>query len=108
MKKETQRTKDLIEENLDYMFNVQKELTIGRWLLQKYVMLEQVGDTTEIETTYSPEKLKDYCKTSMRFLMEEQVKWSKVEWDIIGEWLKEQPKAEEWTQIRIDEYKSYL
>jgi hypothetical protein len=108
MKKETQRTKDLIEADLDYMINSNTQLTMGKHLLGKYVQLEQIGDTKEIERIDNPENLKDYCKKSMRFLKEARIKWAQVEWDLIGEWLKEQPKAEEWTQAKIDEYISYL
>jgi len=108
MKKETQRTKDLIGADLDYMWNEYEQLTMGRFLLEKYVLLEQIGNTREIKKIDSPDNLKNYCKSSLLFLKKAKIKWAQVEWDLIGEWLKEQPKAEEWTQIKIDEYKALL
>jgi len=93
MKKETQRTIDLIVEDLDYMINVNKQYTIGEHLLSKYVRFDE-----EAKQYLDADCLKDYCKKSVRFLKEARIKWAQVEWDIVGEQLKEQPKANEWIE----------
>ena len=98
MKKETQRTVDLIEEDLDYMIYVQRQYSIGEHLLSKYVYFDD-----KAEQYVDAVRLKDYCKRSVRFLKEARIKWAQVEWDIVGERLKEQEKADEWIENRHQE-----
>ena len=93
MKKETQRTIDLIEEDLDYMIDVKKQYSIGEHLLLKYVRFDE-----KAKEYVDADCLKDYCKKSVRFLKEAKIKWAQVEWDVVGERLKEQGKADEWIE----------
>ena len=70
MNEETQKTLDLIAENKDHTINFKTGLTIGKQMIDKY--------------NCDPEALKAHCKKT-RFLQEEGVKWSKVDWSAIGE-----------------------
>lgn len=100
MKKETQKTIDLLKDQLEDMIDVRKQYSFGEHLLSKYVQFDMEDNAKQYSNATC---LKDYCKKSVRFLKEAGIKWATVEWDIVGEYLKEQPKADEWIEVKRQE-----
>ena len=99
MKKETQRViyflEDKDEEGNDKKenpqhkeFNENQKIKHQQLFLNNYVLMSD-----EFENLYDdPKHLKDFAK-QIKGLKWWGIKWSQVQWDLVGEWLKDRPES---------------